>query len=54
MATVVSAEFRGHGYTGFARTADGADLVFTAPTGAAPGSAVTLTADPDRALVFAA
>jgi putative spermidine/putrescine transport system ATP-binding protein len=54
MATVVSTEFRGHDFTGFARTADGAELVFTAPTGAAPGSAVTLAADPERALVFAA
>ncbi len=54
MATVVSTEFRGHDYTGFARTADGAELVYTAPAGAAPGSAITLAADPERALVFAA
>jgi len=54
MASVLSTEFRGHGYTGFARTADGAELVFTSPVGAEPGSAVTLAADPERALVFAA
>jgi putative spermidine/putrescine transport system ATP-binding protein len=54
MATVVSSEFRGHDFTGFARTVDGAELVFTAPGHAAPGSAVALAADPQRALVFAA
>ncbi len=54
MATVVSTEFRGHDYTGFARMADGTELVFTGPTGAAPGSDVTLAADPERALVYAA
>ena len=54
MATVISTEFRGHDFTGFARMADGTELVFTAPEGAAPGSAVTLAADPERALVFAA
>ena len=53
-ASVVSAEFRGHDFTGFARMADGTELVFTAPTGAAPGSAVRLAVDPGRALVFAA
>jgi putative spermidine/putrescine transport system ATP-binding protein len=53
-ATVISAEFRGHDFTGFARTADGAELVFTAPAYAAPGSTVTLTADAETALVFAA
>ncbi|GAC1339427.1 MAG: ABC transporter ATP-binding protein [Acetobacteraceae bacterium] len=53
-ATVVSAEFRGHDFTGFARMADGTDLVFTAATGADPGSEVRLAADPARALVFAA
>ena len=52
-ATVVSTEFRGHGHTGFARMADGAELVFSAPASAAPGSTVTLGAAPDRALVFA-
>ena len=54
MATVVSAEFRGNDFTGFARTVDGTDVVFTAPHHAAPGSTVALAPDPDRALVFAA
>ena len=53
MATVVATEFRGHGHTGFASTADGVELVFTSSASAAPGSAVTLAADPARALVFA-
>ena len=52
-ATVVSAEFRGHDYTGFARMADGTELVFTAPESATQGSQVHLTADPARALVYA-
>jgi len=51
-ATVVSSEFRGHGYTGFARMADGTELVFTAPESAAPGSEVRLAAHPERALVY--
>ena len=54
VATVVSAEFRGHDFTGFARMADGTELVFTSPAGAAPGSAVTLAADAERALIYAA
>jgi len=53
-ASVVSAEFRGHDFTGFARMQDGTELVFTGPTGVAPGSQVTLAANPDRSLVFAA
>ncbi len=53
-ATVISAEFRGHDFTGFARMADGTDLVFTSPGSAAPGSAVLLAAHPDRALAFPA
>jgi putative spermidine/putrescine transport system ATP-binding protein len=53
-ATVVSSEFRGHDFTGFARTDDGADLVFTAQERAAHGDVVALAADPGRALVFAA
>ena len=52
-AKIVSTEFRGHDFTGFARMADGTDLVFTAPSGAAPGTSVRLAADPDRAVVFA-
>ena len=53
VATVVSTEFRGHGFTGFARMQDGTELVFTSLDGAPPGSAVTLSADPARALVYA-
>ena len=53
-ATVASTEFRGHGYTGFARMADGTELVFSAPEAAAPGSEVALAADPGLALVFPA
>ncbi len=51
-ATVVSSEFRGNDFTGFARMADGTELVFTAPRSAPPGSAVRLRADPERALVY--
>ena len=53
-AQVVSTEFRGNGYTGFARMADGTSLVFSADTGVPPGSTVHLGADPSRVLVFAA
>ena len=57
-ATVISAEFRGHGHTGFARMPDGTELVFTAPPGtldgAAPGTTIHLAADPARALIFPA
>jgi putative spermidine/putrescine transport system ATP-binding protein len=53
-ATVVSTEFRGHDFTGFARTADDVELIYTAPSGAPPGSTVQLVAEPERALVFAA
>ncbi len=53
-ATIVSSEFRGHDFTGFARMDDGTDLVFTAPTGAPPGTLITLAANPDRALIYAA
>ena len=51
-ATVVSTEFRGHDFTGFARMTDGTELVFTAPAAAEPGSTVRLAANPERALVF--
>ena len=53
-ATVVSTEFRGHDFTGFARMSDGTELVFTAPFSAAPGSVVRLAPDPDRAVIFPA
>ena len=53
-ATVVSTEFRGHAHTGFARMADGTELVFTADHAVAPGTAVHLRPDPARALAFPA
>ena len=53
-ATVVSTEFRGHAHTGFARMADGTELVFTADHAVAPGSAVRLRPDPARAIAFPA
>ena len=53
-ATVVSTEFRGNDHTGFARMADGTELVFTAEGAVAPGTAVRLRPDPSRSLVFAA
>lgn len=52
-ARVVSTEFHGDGHTGFARMADGTELVFGAPSGTPPGGTVHLAADPDRVLVFA-
>ena len=52
-ATVTSSEFRGRDHTGFARMADGTELVFHAARGVAPGSAVRLRPDPARTLVFA-
>ena len=51
-ATVVSSEFHGRQFVGFGRTGDGADLVFRAERKLDPGSAVRLTADPERVLVF--
>ena len=53
-ATALSSEFRGHGHTGFARMADGTELVFSAAEAAVPGQTLDLAADPARALVFAA
>ena len=53
-ATVVSTEFRGHDHTGFARMADGTDLVFTADHACAPGTTVHLRPDPAHALAFPA
>ena len=54
LATVVSTEFRGNDFTGFARMEDGVELVFTALEGTAPGTLVQLEADPSRTLAFAA
>ncbi len=53
-ATVVSEEFQGHGFTGFARMADGTELVFSASTPTPPGSPIHLGTDAARMLVFAA
>jgi putative spermidine/putrescine transport system ATP-binding protein len=51
-AQVVSTEFRGREFVGFARMADGTDLSFLAQDRLSPGEAVTLSADPDRVLVY--
>ncbi len=53
-ATAVSTEFRGNDYTGFARMADGTELVFAAPTGVPPGTPIQLAAAAAKTLVFAA
>jgi putative spermidine/putrescine transport system ATP-binding protein len=53
-AQVVSTEFRGREFVGFARMADGTDLSFLAHDKLSPGEAVTLAADPDRVLVYGA
>ena len=52
-ATVMSSEFRGRDHTGFARMADGTDLVFHAPFRVGNGEIVRLAPDPARTLVFA-
>ena len=51
-AQVISTEFRGREFVGFARMADGTDLSFLAHDKLAPGSEVTLAAEADRALVY--
>jgi putative spermidine/putrescine transport system ATP-binding protein len=51
-ATVISTEFRGREFVGFARMEDGTDLSFLVEERLAPGAVVTLSADPDRVLVF--
>ena len=53
-ATVEAIEYRGREYVGIARTPDGVEIVFHAGSAPAPGTAVTLSIDPARALVFAA
>jgi len=53
-ATAVSSEFRGNDYTGFARMADGTELVFTAHEAVAPGMALQLAAQPSRTLAYPA
>ena len=51
-AQVISTEFRGREFVGFARMADGTDLSFLATERLAPGAEVTLAAEPDRVLVY--
>jgi putative spermidine/putrescine transport system ATP-binding protein len=51
-AQVISTEFRGREFVGFARMADGTDLSFLAHDKLASGAEVTLAADPDRVLVY--
>ena len=53
-ATVVSTEFRGNDFTGFATTADGTELVFSAQEALPPGAPAHLVADPARTLAFRA
>ncbi len=52
-ATVISTEFRGREFVGFARMQDGTDLSFLARDKLEPGANVTLGAEPERVLVFA-
>jgi putative spermidine/putrescine transport system ATP-binding protein len=52
--TVEAIEYRGREYVGIARTPDGVEIVFHADHAIAPGSQVSLSIDPARALVFAA
>ncbi|SEG68133.1 ABC transporter ATP-binding protein [Bosea lathyri] len=51
-AQVISTEFRGREFVGFARMADGTDLSFLAHDRIAAGAQVTLAAEPDRVLVY--
>ena len=53
VATVTSTEFRGRDHTGFARMADGTELVFHSARSAPHGSTVRLRPAPERTLVFA-
>lgn len=50
---VISTEFRGREFVGFARMEDGTDLSFLANDKLEPGSVVTLGAEPNRVLIFA-
>ncbi len=52
--TVEAIEYRGREYVGIARTPDGVEIIFHADNAAAPGSTVSLSIDPARALVFSA
>ncbi len=53
-ANVETVEYRGREFVGMARTSGGAELIFHATIRPAPGAALSLAADPQRALVFAA
>ncbi len=53
VATVTSTEFRGRDHTGFARMADGTELVFHSEAAAPHGATVRLRPAPERTLVFA-
>jgi len=51
-AKVVSTEFHGREFVGFARMADDTPLTFLAESRIAPGTEIRLAAAPDRVLVF--
>ena len=51
-ARVVSTEFHGREFVGFARMADDTPLTFLAESRIAPGTEIRLAAAPDRVLVF--
>ena len=51
-ATALSTEFRGNDFTGFARMADGTELVFASQTAVPPGTPVHLVANPARTLIY--
>jgi len=51
--TLLSTEFRGQEFVGFGRSADGADLSFRVPGRMDSGSQVSVTADPQRVVIFA-
>ncbi|HEY8383827.1 MAG TPA: ABC transporter ATP-binding protein [Microvirga sp.] len=51
-ASVVSAEFRGREFIGFARTVEGNELTFRSDRRVAPGETVRLGAEPDQVVIF--
>ena len=53
-AVVQSAEYRGRDFSGVAVTANGAELYFQSEHRVALGETLTLGADPDKILVYAA
>jgi len=52
-ASVISAEYRGRGFFGLARTAEGVDLWFRSDLSVKPGEMLRLGAPADRVLVYA-